>query len=289
MYGDANPALTYTVAADGVGTSRGLANGDTLSGAVATTAGATSNVGSYAITQGTLTNANNTNYAITYTNGNSGGWGAAGECDSGDDKSRVYGDANPALTYTVAADGVGTSRGLANGDTLSGAVATTAGATSNVGSYAITQGTLAATSNYALTYNNGSLSVTTALPALPTTTTVVADVSEYTSAVSVATATATSALSGSSAAASSAAAGSSTLTASSSSVVTIATPASTSSGGSQSSGGQGGQQASASPSGMPGAGAASAAAAVASAQLVKQHAGAAYAKAECGRQGGETA
>ncbi len=69
MYGDANPALTYTVAADGVGTSRGLANGDTLSGAVATTAGATSNVGSYAITQGTLTNANNTNYAITYTNG----------------------------------------------------------------------------------------------------------------------------------------------------------------------------------------------------------------------------
>ena len=48
------------------------------------------------------------------------------------------------LTYTVG------GQGLANGDTLSGTLATAAGLTSNVGAYAITQGTLAANSNYAV-------------------------------------------------------------------------------------------------------------------------------------------
>jgi hypothetical protein len=44
------------------------------------------------------------------------------------------------------------SSGLVNGDTLSGLLATSATTTSNVGAYAITQGTLAASSNYALSY-----------------------------------------------------------------------------------------------------------------------------------------
>ena len=47
-----------------------------------------------------------------------------------------YGSAVPALTYNET--------GLVNGDTLSGLLATTATTTSNVGNYAITQGTLAA-------------------------------------------------------------------------------------------------------------------------------------------------
>jgi hypothetical protein len=53
-----------------------------------------------------------------------------------DAKSRVYGDANPVLTYQVGGSG------LLNGDTLSGALATPAVATSNVGVYGIAQGTL---------------------------------------------------------------------------------------------------------------------------------------------------
>jgi hypothetical protein len=54
-----------------------------------------------------------------------------------DARSRTYGDANPALTYQVGGSG------LVNGDTLSGALATAATAASNVGVYGITQGTLA--------------------------------------------------------------------------------------------------------------------------------------------------
>jgi filamentous hemagglutinin family protein len=142
IYGDANPALIYVAT--------GLVNNDTLSGALATTAGATSNVGSYGITQGTLANSN---YAITYTGANLSVT-ARPILVTADAKTRIYGDANPALTYVI------TSGNLVNSDTLSGALATTAGATSNVGRYHITQGTLAASSNYAITYTGANLSVT---------------------------------------------------------------------------------------------------------------------------------
>ncbi len=72
-----------------------------------------------------------------------------------DSQSRTYGDANPALTWTVG------GLGLVNGDTLSGALATSATTASNVGAYAITQGTLATSSNYDLTsFTPGTLTVT---------------------------------------------------------------------------------------------------------------------------------
>ena len=51
-----------------------------------------------------------------------------------DAKSRAYGDANPALTYQVGGSG------LVNGDTLSGALATSATTASNVGVYGINAG-----------------------------------------------------------------------------------------------------------------------------------------------------
>ena len=60
-----------------------------------------------------------------------------------DTQSRIYGDANPSLTYGV------TAGNLVNSDTLTGALATMARPASNVGSYAITQGALAANANYA--------------------------------------------------------------------------------------------------------------------------------------------
>ena len=68
VVGSADPALTYTVAADGVGASRGLVNGDSLSGALGRAVGEA--VGGYAINQGTVTDGNNPNYQIAYTGAN---------------------------------------------------------------------------------------------------------------------------------------------------------------------------------------------------------------------------
>ncbi len=144
-YGDANPALTYVVGG------RGLVNGDALTGALATVATTASGVGAYAITQGTL--AASANYAVTYR-------GADLTVTprpitvTADAQSRAYGDANPALTYVVG------GRGLVNGDALTGALATVATTASGVGAYAITQGTLAASANYAVTYRGADLTVT---------------------------------------------------------------------------------------------------------------------------------
>src|SRR6202035_135728 len=142
LYGAANPALSYV--------SSGLLNGDALSGGLATTATTTSNVGNFGITQGSLANSN---YAISYT-GATLTVMAAPLTVTADAQSRLYGAANPALTYV--------SSGLLNGDTLTGGLATTATTTSNVGFYGITQGSLAATSNYALSSFGANLAVTAA-------------------------------------------------------------------------------------------------------------------------------
>jgi hypothetical protein len=53
---------------------------------------------------------------------------------------------------------------LVNGDALAGALATSANAVSNVGAYAITQGALAASPNYAVSYVPGTLAVDYAPP-----------------------------------------------------------------------------------------------------------------------------
>src|SRR5206468_2463841 len=68
-----------------------------------------------------------------------------------DEKEKVYGGADPALTYQI------TSGTLASGDAFSGALVRDAG--ENVGPYAIKQGTLALSSNYTLTYAGASLSI----------------------------------------------------------------------------------------------------------------------------------
>jgi hypothetical protein len=62
---------------------------------------------------------------------------------------------NPPLTFTVGGDG------LVNGDTLSGGLATDAKTASPVGTYDITQRTLAASANYTLTYVGDVLTVKT--------------------------------------------------------------------------------------------------------------------------------
>jgi hypothetical protein len=157
VYGESNPALSYSAesAVDAIG-ARGLLDGDTLSGELATTATAGSHVGGYAITQGSLANAN---YIIEFTNGTLTITPRPVQV-AADDASRIYGESNPALSYSAesAADAIG-ARGLLDGDTLSGQLATTATAGSHVGGYAITQGSLA-NANYITEFVNGTLTIT---------------------------------------------------------------------------------------------------------------------------------
>ena len=75
-----------------------------------------------------------------------------------DAQSREYGLANPTLTYQVAGAGPATATRRRS------ALATTATPAINVGSYRITQGTLAASSNYALNYTGNNLTVASGRP-----------------------------------------------------------------------------------------------------------------------------
>ena len=149
----------------GIGyTASGLTNGDT--GSVITgapTRGTNNNVGSYAITQGTL--AASSNYTVTFTGGSYvitpatlGVVAAPG--------SKVYGNAEPTLGYTAS--------GLTNGDTSSvvtGGLARTPG--QNVGTYGINQGNLMAGSNYVISFTGNTFTITPApltVAANPTST-----------------------------------------------------------------------------------------------------------------------
>jgi hypothetical protein len=144
VYGDANSALTEAL------TSGNLVNGNVLSGAASTVASATSDVGNYAIEQGTVSAGGN--YALTFINGDLEVMQRPITVTAGS-ASRVYGDANSALTEAL------TSGNLVNGNVLSGTASTVATATANVGSYAIGQGTVSAGGNYTLTFNDGTLSI----------------------------------------------------------------------------------------------------------------------------------
>jgi hypothetical protein len=69
-----------------------------------------------------------------------------------DAKNKVYGYADPSLTYQI------TSGSLASGDAFSGSLTRMAG--ENVGAYAILQGSLTAGPNYSLSYVGANLSIT---------------------------------------------------------------------------------------------------------------------------------
>ncbi len=106
-------------------------------------------VGSYFITpKGYSSN----NYAITYQDGSL----TITKADltvTADAKSKVYGDADPALTYQVA--------GLVGNDILTGSLERTVG--ENVGSYPINLNTLSAGANYTISYATASFNITKAV------------------------------------------------------------------------------------------------------------------------------
>jgi hypothetical protein len=148
VYGAPDPALTFAAP--------GLVNGDMLAGALARAPGETVPGSPYAITQGTVTNANNPNYTIAFTPAALTITPAA-LAIAANDAARPYGDANPAFGATFT--------GLANGDTpadVTGlAFSTAATIASNVGNYAITP-VGAANPNYTITFTDGTLTISPA-------------------------------------------------------------------------------------------------------------------------------
>ncbi|MBN9333195.1 MBG domain-containing protein, partial [Devosia sp.] len=123
--------------------------GDTLTGALARAAGET--VGDYAIGQGSL--AASGNYALSFTTGSTFGITPRAITITADAaQSKIYGNVDPTLNYTIG------GLGLVFGDTLTGALARAAGET--VGDYAIGQGSLAASGNYALSFTTEAFTVT---------------------------------------------------------------------------------------------------------------------------------
>ena len=161
VYGAAVPTLTYTAS--------GFVNNDpasTLTGSPGTTATAASSVGNYAFTTGTLNAGNNYTVVLEANAPTFAVTPAPLTVTVTAGQSMTYGAAAPTLAYSYT--------GLVNGDTsasFSGALATTATSSSNVGGYAITEGTLAATGNYTIgTFNAGTLTVNPA----PLTVTVTA-------------------------------------------------------------------------------------------------------------------
>ena len=115
MYGDADPALTYQI------TSGTLAFSDAFSGALSRDAGEHVSGSPYAITQGTLTLG--TNYDPHVRRRRSLPITPRPVTVTADAKSKVYGDADPALTYQI------TSGTLASGDDFTGALTRVAGET----------------------------------------------------------------------------------------------------------------------------------------------------------------
>ena len=147
-YGDADPELTYTV--------EGLAPGDTaedvFTGNLEREEG--ENVGTYAIGQGTL-DCVNANYTVTAFHGAELTINTKALTVTAQTKSKIYGNADPTLTYLVS--------GLANGDTadtvLTGEPQRDAG--ENARSYTIRQGSLACVSNnYDLTFRTAVFMIT---------------------------------------------------------------------------------------------------------------------------------
>jgi hypothetical protein len=140
QYGDNDPALTYSVSGTLVGS-------DTFTGTISRTAGQT--LGTYAINQNTL--ALSANYTLVYNSANLTITPRLLTITAAA-KTKVYGDVDPALTYSV------TSGSLAAGDNFSGVLTRAPG--TNVGTYLIDSGTVAVNSNYTITYVSANLTIT---------------------------------------------------------------------------------------------------------------------------------
>ncbi|MGJ1452847.1 MBG domain-containing protein, partial [Sphingobacterium spiritivorum] len=143
VYGTADPALTYKVT--------GMVNNDAATVVTGTLRRATGeNVGTYTISNNDLAASN---YTITYVGANLT-ITKANLTVTADAKTKVYGTADPSLTYKVT--------GMVNNDAATVVTGTLKRATGeNVGTYAISNNDLSA-SNYTITYVGANLTITKA-------------------------------------------------------------------------------------------------------------------------------
>ncbi|WP_332913921.1 MBG domain-containing protein [Algoriphagus boritolerans] len=143
IYGEANPVLTFSYA--------GLVNGDTRvenEPAIATSATASSNVGTYPIT---LSGGSDQNYTITLVNGTLTVNFAVLKIIA-DAKSKIFGNLDPALTFTTSGFKLSDTEAI-----LTGTLTRTPG--ENVGIYEISLGTLDAGINYQLDFVGSELEI----------------------------------------------------------------------------------------------------------------------------------
>ncbi|WP_353163197.1 MBG domain-containing protein, partial [Myroides odoratus] len=146
VYGDTDPVLTYTVS--------GLKNNDQptiLTGTLTRDSG--EDVGTYSITQGTIQAS--TNYTLAFQSANLTITPALLTIRA-EAKTKVYGDADPVLTYTVS--------GLKVQDQVAASVRGNLSRQrgENVGTYAIQQGDLQVIANYTFTFEEALLAITPA-------------------------------------------------------------------------------------------------------------------------------
>jgi 6-phosphogluconolactonase (cycloisomerase 2 family) len=149
FFGDPNPVFTGTIT--------GLKNGDNITAVYSSVADPTSPVGFYAIVPALVDpNTRLGNYAVTINNGTLT-VNPAPLVVTAANASRLYGDPNPAFTGTLI--------GLKNSDNITATFSSAADPTSPVGNYPIVpaladpNGRL---SNYVVTSNNGTLTVSPA-------------------------------------------------------------------------------------------------------------------------------
>ncbi len=159
VYGDLDPSLTYQVS--------GLKNGDSQAGVLnqgALQRDPGESVGNYEVRQGSigLNEGQGRNYVLSFVDGNLAITPATLTVTA-QDTTKVYGDADPALTHVVS--------GLKNGDTAAsvlgnGTLARETGENVRPEGYVIGQGSLAlnggAGSNYTMVFRDGTLQITPA-------------------------------------------------------------------------------------------------------------------------------
>jgi hypothetical protein len=146
VYGEADPTLTYSFTGQ-----YGLMDGDSLTGTLSRAAGV--NVGLYQINKGSLSSS--ANYTITYHSDNLE-ITKRPVCVAADNKTKVYGNADPAFTKTQVINS--SCYSMVGSDTITGTMSRDSG--NNVGTYNITEGTLTAGSNYTVSVASGTLQIT---------------------------------------------------------------------------------------------------------------------------------
>jgi hypothetical protein len=135
VYGDKDPVIKYSIEEGTL-----LSAKTALTGEIGRMAG--ENVGTYAITQGTLSAGNN--YEVRFVRENFEITPAPLTITADARQTKMYNDPDPILTYKI------TSGKLADGDVIRGYMSREGG--ENIGKYNITQGTLTTGNNYDLKF-----------------------------------------------------------------------------------------------------------------------------------------